>query len=323
MKKILAMILAAVLLLSCAACGGAPAANENNQTEGTTGTTQATQGLEAIEVENPINYMQLSMSGEDGVQVYISAYDDGMGGACVEYQGEVKKVGNFELSILHNFTDALDKAGVAALNGKSETGDGLSFGSIYVTYVDETSASADFSGVLPQEFVDFYNKMDTFAQLVVADLPVYVPTPSVMGEVDETVKNEILAIMEKTGMPNLDGFAISQVAKDEYFAGAVGLSSDEGVLSGVTCGPMMMAQPYSLAVVTVENETAAQAVAADFTDDINWAPWICVFAEKAMVAKKDDMILFLLANNEMYGMTAGAITESGWEVIQEVENNNQ
>ena len=322
MKKILAIILAAVLVLSCAACGGnSPATGDTQQT--TEGTTQPSQEIVPVEVENPVTYMQLSMSGEDGVQVYINAYDDGMGGACVEYQGEVKKVGDFELSILHNFTQELEKAGVADLNGKSESGDGLAFGAIYVTYKDETTASADFTGVLPQEFVDFYNKMDAFAQLVVADLPVYVPMPAVMGEVDETVKAEILAIMEKSGLPNLDGFAITQVAMDEYFGTTVGLTSTEGVVGGVTCGPMMMATPYSLAVVTVKDETAAQAVAADFTDDINWAPWVCVFANKAMVAKQNDMILFLLANTEMYDATAQAIKQGNWEIIQEVENPQQ
>lgn len=319
MKKILAIILAAVLLISCAACGG----NSTDPTNQTTETTEPKQSLEAIEVENPITYMQVSMSDEEGNQVYINAYEDGMGGAKVEYQGEEKKVGDFELSILHNFTDALDKAGVAALNGKSEAGDGLAYGAMFITYKDETSVSADFTGTIPQEFQDFYAAMDTFAQLVVADLPVYVPMPSVMGEVDETVKAEIMAIMEKSGLPNLDGFSVTTVPMDEYFGGTVGLTSTEGVVSGVTCGPMMMATPYALAVVTVEDEAAAQAVAADFTDDINWAPWVCVFAEKAMVAKQDDMILFLLANTEMYDATAQAIKQGSWEIIQEVENQNQ
>lgn len=319
MKKILAIILAAVLFVSCTACGGNSAETPTTQP---VETTQPTQGLEAIEVENPITYMQVSMADENGTQVYINAYEDGMGGVKVEYQGEEKKVGDFEMSILHNFTDALDKAGVAALNGKSEAGDGLAFGSVFVTYKDETSVSADFTGVLPQEFLDFYAAVDAFALQVVADLPVYVPTPTVMGEVDETVLTEIMQIMGNTGMPNLDGFAVSTVPMDEYFGGAVGLTSTEGVVAGVSCGPMMMAQPFSLVVVTVADETAAQAVAADFTDDINWAPWVCVFAEKALVAKQNDMILFLLANNDMYEPTAQAVKQGNWEILQEVENEN-
>ena len=49
--------------------------------------------------------------------------------------------------------------------------------------------------------------------------------------------------------------------------------------------------------------------------------WVCVMPSNALVAVKDNMVLCLVAADELYAMTASGIESTGWTVVETLENN--
>lgn len=328
MKKLITITLALMMLLSCFGCGSQKPAVETDPVETTQpvqtttapeqATTQPPQTEPQDTAENPANYIQLSISDAEGNYVSLTAYDDGEGSAYVEYVGEVKKVGTFDLSVLQDITAALEEAGLPQLNGQNVYEDGPESASMYVTYADGSYLGAGYSGKIPKEFTDGYAAMDTYFQQLVTDLPVYIPQPVVMGEVDEAALAELQQILASSGVEPLDMFSITDAPAD-YFLETMGLSDATGVTRGTCCSPMMMAVAYSFVIATVENEDAIPRVAQDFSQNIDWNRWVCVSADHALIAKKGNMVLCLVGSNDLYSQTAQAILECGWTEIETLD----
>lgn len=329
MKRILAIFLAALMLLSLAACKPStptvPNADPTDPTDPIVETPDPTEPvptLPDVTVENPVTYLTIGYGDADGNYYTLTAYDNDEGMVYVEYMGEVKKVGTFELSVLHNLTQALEESGFAALNGQSEYNDGAAYASMYVSYQDDTMLSADYSGQIPDAFMTCYNKLDAFFQVLTAGLEVYVPQPVVMDDVNPDVLAAMNAILNNTGMENLDSLYISSVPMDEFFGITLGLTETEGVLSGTNCAPMMLATAYSFVIVQVSEDADKDAICQDFADHLEWNKWVCVSASNAMIARNGDMILCLMASGDLYDMTANAIEAAGWTDIETYENPN-
>ena len=321
MKRFIAMILAAVMVLSMAACG--------NQSETTTAAPETTTEAPvetttaAPVVEGPaVTFFSLSL-GENYENIKsMTAFpsEDGSGNIHVEYVGDVKKVGEISADGWAAITAAMAQTQLASLNGQDAWGDGEANGSMYVEFADGTMAAVGFSGEIPAAYTDGYAIMDSCFAALTAELEVYVPQPMVMGEVDATLLAEMNAILSGSGIQALDSFAIGQVMKDEYFAYTVGLTSDAGISSAANCAPMMMTTAYSLVIVTLEEGTDAAAVAADFEKNMDWTKWVCVAPTDAMTAVKDNMVLCLMAANETYTQTAAGITAAGWTTVNTLTN---
>ena len=320
MKRFIAMILAAVMVLSMTACG--------NQSETTTAAPETT--TEAVEtttaapvVEGPaVTFFSLSL-GENYENIKsMTAFpsEDGSGNVHVEYVGDVKKVGEISADAWAAITAAMAQTELAALHGQDAWGDGEANGSMYVEYEDGTMVSVGFSGEIPASYTAGYAIMDACFADLTAELEVYVPQPMVMGEVDATLLAEMNTILTGSGMPNLDGFMIGQVAKDEYFAYSVGLTSDAGIDSAANCAPMMMTTAYSLVIVALEEGMTPADVAADFEANLDWTKWVCVAPTDAMIATMDNMVLCLMAANEAYTQTAAGITAAGWTTVNTLTN---
>ena len=321
MKKLWILILVVALLL--AACGTEKPAESTGGTEPIvpqpTETTQVPT-LPQITVENPVNYLLISYTDAQGTMKSLTAYDDGSGKAHVEYVGDVKKVGDLDLAVLHNIAQAVADAGCPALNGQSVFDEGVEFASMYVSYPDESYLGADYSGVVSQEFLDCYGKLDDFFRQLTAGLEIYVPQPLVMEGVDPAVLETMLDILNHTGMEYPDSLYISNVPMDEFFGPAMGLTKTEGILSGTGCSPMMSGSAYSFVMVRVAENADRDAICADFAAHLEWNKWVCVSASDAMIARKGDMILCLMATGELYEITANAIREADWENIETYEN---
>ena len=318
MKRFIAMILAAVMVLSMTACG--------NQSETTTAAPETTteavvETTTAPVVEGPaVTFFSMSL-GENYENIKsITAFSNDDGTVHVEYVGDVKKVGEISADCWTTITAALAQTELAALSGQDAWGDGEANGSIYVDYADGTVLSVGFSGEIPASYTAGYAIMDACFADLTADLEVYVPQPMVMGEVDATLLAEMNAILTASGISALDMFAIGQVMKDEYFAYSVGLTSDAGIASAANCAPMMMTTAYSLVIVTLEDGIAAADIAADFEANLDWTKWVCVAPSDAMVATKDNMVLCLMAANENFTQTAAGITAAGWTTVNTLTN---
>ena len=312
MKRLLALVLAMALCL--AAC--APAA----PVETTAPTTVPTEAPTAPVSDNPVTFFSMTL-GDDYENIgALTAFSNDDGTAYVEYVGDVKKVGNLDMSIFQDITAALSSSGLAALSGQDSYLEGEANGSMYIELADGTMLSCGFSGEIPQEYRDGYAVMaDCFARLT-ADIAEYVPQPTVLGEVEETLLTELMSIITGSGIQNPDGFTISQVARDEYFAYTLGLSADTGIADAAQMAPMMMTTAYSLSIVKLEE--GSEAVCADFAANVDWQKWVCVMPTNALVAVKDNMVLCLVAEGQLYAQTATGIENAGWTVVETLENAN-
>ena len=317
MKRLIAMILAVVMVLSLTACG--------NQSETTTAAPETTteavvETTTAPVVEGPlVTFFSMSL-GENYENIkYITAYpEDGV--ICVEYVGDVKKVGTLDASIMNTVTAAMAQTELASLAGQDAWGEGEANGSMYIEYDDGTMLSVGFSGEIPAVYTDGYAIMDACFADLTAELEVYVPQAMVMGEVDADLLAEMTAILSESGIEALDMFAIGQVMKDEFFAYTVGLTSDAGIASAANCAPMMMTTAYSLVIVTLEDGVAAADICEDFEANLDWTKWVCVAPTDAMIATKGDMVLCLMAADQTFHQTANGIAAAGWTTVNTLTN---
>ena len=320
MKKFISLLLMAALMLSMAACG-APAQDPETTPATTEPKPQETvQATVPSEVENPVTFFSLSLGENYDSIASINAFPNEDGTVHVEYVGSEKKVGDFDAQIFQGISSAFQASGLADLTGQDVYEEGEANGSMYVEFADGTSAMVGFSGKIPEAYTQGYAAMDAYFQTLVADLPVYVAQPMVMGDVEPAMLDTVMQIMNGTGIENLDGFSISQLALDDTFAFSAGLSNAEGITAAVNCAPMMMTTAYSLVIVNLEDASKAEAVAADFESNLDWRKWVCVAPSNALLAQKDNMVLCLMADGGLYNQTLTGLEAAGWTVTKTLEN---
>lgn len=319
-KKILCMLLGAAMLLSMAACG-TPAAPVGTTTAPTETETQPTVAVTTpAEVETPVTFFSLSL-GENYDKIQsLTAYANEDGTAHIEYVGQEKKVGDFDALFFHGIAAAFADSGLTALNGQDAYAEGEANGSMYVEFADGTACTVGFSGSIPEAYTQGYAVMDAYFQTLVANLPVYVPQPMVEGGVDPALLDTITQILSSSGIEALDTFAISQLPLDDMFGFSAGLSGSDGIKNAVSCAPMMMTTAYSLVIVTVEDAAKMDSVANDFEGNLDWRKWVCVAPSNALLARKDNMVLCLMAGGSLYAQTLAGIEASGWTVTKTLEN---
>lgn len=302
--KIMSLVLALVLILSLAACKGkAPEETKPVETD------------PVVDVK-PIKFFSLSMSPDPEHTFSMSIYpNEDASMATVDYIAAERKMGSLELSAMDVVAQAVANANLAALGGKSEYTDGTASASMYIEYADGTMLSADFGGKLPEDFTKAYEALEACFQEITSDIPVYIPEPVIMGEVNADVLAEIQTILSGSGIPNLDTFGISDVANDEFFSFNMGLSSAEGIANGTSCAGMMMTTAYSLVIATVEDAANIEKVREDFQNNVDWNKWVCVRPTDALIAQKGNMVLCLIAADELFTGTKAGIEAAGWENI--------
>lgn len=318
----LALLLALVLLLTgCASANNDT--TENQTTAATQDTTQAAPDQVTVDPngaagEGQITFFSMNMNANASEYLYLMAYPNEDGTVYVEFVGEVKKVGAaMDGAVLEQIAQAVEQASLMDLNGQNVYEEGEAGGSVFVEYSDGSVIGAGYGGVLPQAFLDAYAALEDCFRTITADLDEYVAEPLVVGNVNEEVLAEIMQILQDSGMGNLDTFQIGDVALDDSFTYMMGLSSMDGIVSGTTCGAVMITTPYALSVVTVEGEADAEEVQADFLAHLDWTKWVCVMPTDAMVARKGNMVLCLMGADDLYNKTAAAIAANGWTDIQE------
>lgn len=305
MKKFICLVLAVMLLCGCAV------AKPGETTEIPTVPSFA-------EVENPVKFLSLSMGENYENILRMDAFYNEDGSVHVEYVGQQKKVGTFDANVMHGIAKTFLACGLTTLHGQDVYDEGEANGSMYVEMEDGTIYAVGFSGQVPKTFEEGYGKMDAFFDSLTKGLPVYVPQPQVLGEVEEALLQPMLDILNNSGIEFLDAYTISQVPKDDLFSYAVGLSSDTGIASAVSCAPMMMTDAYSLVIVKLDG-VKAEAVCDDFEKNLDWRKWVCVAPDKAMIAVKDDMVLCLMAVDQVFEGTSAGIAKAGWKEIKTLE----
>ena len=313
------LALTLVLAFSLTACGGNKPAETTPTTTVAPTTEPTTAPTTEPAVNTAMNYFSLAYGETYETMIYITVMDNEDGTAFVDYQGEIRKAGNVDVSIFETLTEQLALSGLVELNGAEDFADGDASGAMFITYADNSSLSCSFGGNVSQAFVDGFNHMDDVITKLLADMPEYVPQAQVVGNVDATVLEEINGVIGNTSM-NLETLVISETVMDDTFAFTTGLSTSEGIANGASCSSMMMTTAFSLVVVTVEDEANIDAVRADFEANIDWRKWICVLPTGAVIAQKDNMVICVLAMDETYSQIKGAINAAGWTEVATFAN---
>lgn len=343
MKKLFALLLVVCMVLSMAACvvkgdetaeptTDAPTENENptesNDPSELTptghnyvgGVCQDEGCGDTLTTDNPLTHISLSMGETYDSICSIMAYDQQDGTCYLEYTTTERKRGTMPVEAMVTLTFALEESGLLELNGQDAYEDGEASGSYYAEYADGTAAMVNFSGVLPQEFIDGYTYMDAFFAGLTESMEVYVAQPMIQGEINETDMAELQLILDGAQLSDLDSYAIMDVPKDEYFAMTVGLSSDEGIARGTAFTSMNMTTAYSLTILTLDDASAADAVCADLESSLDWRKWVCVAPTSGLIAVKDNMVLILLGSDVLFTQTVTGINGAGWTTAAELTN---
>lgn len=314
---LVSMILAVLLLCACGNTNTVPT-TEPSVEETTVPPTVPT----FEEVENPVTFFSVSMGENYENILRMDMFKNEDGSVHVEYVGEVKKVGEFDGNIFHGLTAAFKESGLEKLSGQDAYNEGEANASMYVEFADGTMATVGFSGSIPEAYVQGYEAMDKFFAELTAGLPVYVPQPLVMGEVEETLLAEALEILNGSGIESLDGFTIMQIPMDDYFAYTAGLTTADGIQNAVSVAPMMMTSAYSMVIVTLEEGTKAENICADFEKNMDWTKWVCVAPSSAVIATKGNMVLCLMTYEGLGEGTPAGIRQAGWTEVKTFTNPN-
>ncbi len=309
-KQIAAFLLALVMTLSFAACGG----------NGTTTVPETTEPETTVgnDYETLNSFYMSSSSGED--YFYMSAMI-AEGALSVDFKGEIRKKGNLDISAMDTITTAFHESGLLELNGKSEYGEGDGYASFSADSGENNFMSADFSGEIPAEFTAAYEAMTKCFLEVLADVPEYVPAPEESGIIEDGDRAALNEILANLTLDDPEYYIISGLQKDDNFAYATGLSSSDLAASAVLFAAGNMTSPYQLVLVNMAEGVTAEQVAKDFADNINWRKTVCNPAALACIAVKDNYVLCLMGgNDDLYTNTAAAIEAAGWTVQQNLEN---
>lgn len=331
LKKLLAMMLAVVMLLSFAACDSSNSDDKDDdkgdkkpaQVETTAPLETEPQETEpAVEVK-PVDNLSITLTMGDGSSVGMFVYSNYDGTVHVDYVGETTKRTEMDESVMAQISEAFAQSGLSALADRYDEYN-VVCGSFSVSLADGSyiggEVYAETLEQLPVEFLNGYDIIDDCFLELTKDVPEYVPQPVINGEISDGDMAAINAILEGLQIENIDAFAINGVVKDEFFATTMGLSSDAGIVSGVQLVPMMMTQAYALNIVSLEEGADINAVTDDFKSNIDWRKWVCVAPDHALIATKDNQVLILLGQAELYSMSADAIAAAGWTTVEVLDN---
>lgn len=318
-KQITAFLLALIMVLSFAACGG----EEEKATEPATEPTTTEPATEAPAVDAPaFKDFSLNYSVDYVPVIDFVVYDNGDGTYGANYTAAVRKnASGLDATILTQIAEAYANSGLSAFEGQEIYGEAAVSVTFYATLADDTAISATFAGEIPEGIVDAVNNMDAAIQEILADVPEYIPEPAFMGEIAENDKAAIDAILANNTIPNADAFGVSNVERNEDYATTIGLSTDASTVSGVKMAPFMMGgEVYDLSIVTLADGVSAESVAQDFEDCIDWRAWVCVFPNEGLIATKDNQVLRLLGSNTLFANTKAAVEAAGWTIVTTLEN---
>lgn len=315
MKRIFAFLLVVVMVMSFAACGGKK--TDSNTTVPET-TVPETTGPDASTDEVSVTYFSIYYSETPDSYQVLSAFPD-ESGVTISYQAEIRKEGTVDASAMATIYDAYKNSGLPALVGMQEYVEGPS-ASFSVSYSDGTMEEGYLYGELPEEFFNGLAAMKTCFETVTAELPEYVAQPVINGELADSDKVSLDAILAEMELPYIDNYAITGLVKDDTFAVMAGLSSADGIATGLTFSPMMITTPYSLVLVTLEEGADANAIVANFEQNLDFAKWICVSASDALIATKDNQVICVMGSDQLFSLTNDAITAAGWNVVKNIHN---
>ena len=317
-KKLIALLLAVVMVLTLAACNSEDNDKKNKDKDAATDNAgdQYTEEPTLSDEENTVAYLLINYAPTENDDFFLEVTCTRTD-VIAEVNGETHKVGKIDPKVLFDIEEELIRAGFMDLVGLDTYDDGSAVGSFYMEYTDGDQMMINFNGSVPQEFVDAYASAEQYFVKLLTNAPDYVPEPQVEEGVDEAQLKESKDILTKATLENLDKYKIYTAAKDDTTPDTLGLDSNEFMVSASVCESKMFDTPYNLVVIKVSGEENIAAVRADLADGLRWNKFIHVPVSNALIAQKGDLVLCLMAADNNYKNSAKAIADCGWQSITE------
>ncbi len=102
---------------------------------------------------------------------------------------------------------------------------------------------------------------------------------------------------EKINLPELETTTID--VNDTIQVGVfTGLESNDNIEELVVSVPFINAQPYSLAIVKVNEKADIEQMKQEMLDNIDMRRWICVSAEKLYITNYENIIFLVMSSEE-------------------------
>ena len=101
----------------------------------------------------------------------------------------------------------------------------------------------------------------------------------------------------KDSLPDLETETID-ISDDMMVEGYTGLKSAENIELLVVSEPLMSSQAYSAVAIKVKNGTDIEAMKQEILNNIDMGKWICVSAEKIYITNHDNVIFFVMADED-------------------------
>lgn len=101
----------------------------------------------------------------------------------------------------------------------------------------------------------------------------------------------------KDSLPDLETETID-ISDDMMVEGYTGLKSAENIELLVVSEPLMSSQAYSAVAIKVKDGTDIEAMKQEILNNIDMGKWICVSAEKIYITNHDNVIFFVMADDD-------------------------
>ncbi len=260
----------------------------------------------AAESGDPVTYalLRVQRPGESDRVLNVWTEEEGAGVSC---QTDSRKEGVFEADALSAVAAALEEAGMGRFDGTNETGDEGGSAQMQVEFESGETWSADWSGIVPEDFEAAFEEAAEFFEALTAEMPDYEMTFRLEGSVDPALMEEIRAIYG--GTVSFSELWVGDAGGEN--AARLSLPDTSPVLAAAICAPETGAEPYELQIVRLAPGEDPEDVAKSFEENVDWDKWVCVAPNTGWIGIKGDMVLCALGNSDATD-TAKSAREQGW-----------
>lgn len=309
MKRILAVLLASLMIFSLAACGTSAPANQSTITN-----------FSASYGEN----------FDDAISINLFP-DEANEGKFMLYYGTGMDMnqGITDGALAETLTKLFNESKLQKLNGKNEYEDGDAVGSMSILFADGSTFDCSFGGKIPADFATAFEKMDAAASEASQTAEPYKAQVEFADDVNADAKAALNAVFAHLSNQAVESNMGTNLPVDnENFAYSIGINPEQAaalnaqnnVENATVVMNMMGTVAHNIALFQMKDGADAAAFQQTLLNNADWRKWVCVAPDLALTATKDNYVLFAMTLNAINDELTPALEAEGWTVTNTVEN---
>ena len=148
---------------------------------------------------------------------------------------------------------------------------------------------------------------------------------SIQIESAKDIENMLKTIYSKNEeiLPSLETGKID-ITDSETVTSYTGIQNTENVEELVVLEPLMSSQAYSAVALKVKSNANVESIKQEIFDNVNMSKWICVSAEKLYITNYNNIIFFVMADEDWATATYNSFKEYvGNNIGKELEKSGE